>query len=272
MTAGAAQDRTFALQRLVVRTGMTILASLSCGLAGATVIKTVVDADHQACGRLLSMIKAAGVTAMTDEQLCDFRFSQLPPSKTNGVSFPHWVEIPVADGPAMYFRLLEANVPPKATSMRGYPWPQQMAGARQAAADKNLAFSKAYLKIEGTGEPVTFVQMDIKRCSAHPYMEHMAFPYYAVFRGEGFQHPWPVSTNLADPKQIALWKNNIPVEISIDNRWVDAGNGLPVSIGVSMQGLAGTGLDGPFHGAIDNYPVCQFNIMKVGSKKELRPD
>jgi hypothetical protein len=101
---------------------LAVMALACTGTTGAAVsIKTVVNSDPAACGSLLAMVKAAGVLNMSDEQLCDFRFARLPSSQTKGFAFPTWTVLPVDDPPAMYFRLLHANLAPDKISTYGYP-------------------------------------------------------------------------------------------------------------------------------------------------------
>jgi hypothetical protein len=161
-----------------VRLWVAVLALACTGTTGAAVsIKTVVNSDPAACGSLLAMVKAAGVLNMSDEQLCDFRFARLPPSQTKGFAFPTWTVLPVDDPPAMYFKLLNVNMAPDKVSSYGYPWPELTSAAKQAAADRNLVFSRTELPLEGKGAPLTFVQMDAKQCSTRDYMRHLTIPY-----------------------------------------------------------------------------------------------
>lgn len=253
-----------ALARRVV---LAIVGLLGTGLAGAvTTVQTVVNSDHQACGKLLAMVKAAGVRTMTDAQLCDFRFARLPPSMLQGFTFPHWEAMSVADPTGMYFRLRTANVAPRSMAATNTsPWPSLMKSAHQAAADNNLAFYKAELQLEGKGAPLTFVLMDdVKNCSKLPsYLENMGVPYYAIFDRPDLQHSEPVFPS-SESVQIALWKGNIPIQLSIWPYWVSVSDDdLKSMIQVTMEGLARSSIDGPFNGAIHAYSVCAFNIIKT---------
>jgi hypothetical protein len=252
---------------------LTAMVALACtGTTGAAVsIKTVVNSDPAACGSLLAMVKAAGVLNMSDEQLCDFRFARLPPSQTKGFAFPTWTVLSVDDAPAMYFRLLHANLAPDEVSNYGYPWSDQINAARQAAADNNLVFYKTELQLEGKGSPLTFVQMDIKQCSKRPYLKVIGFPAYAVFDQFDLKNPLPVKPSWTSDTQIFLWESRIPVEINITNQWFRIDD-RSKAMQITMQGLARSAMDGVFHGAIHDYPVCAFNILNTAkSHKEARP-
>lgn len=253
------------------RVAMGVAAMLCTGWVGAaTTIQTVVDSDHLACRRLLDMVKAAGVLTMTDAQLCDFRFARLPPAMTKGFTFPRWEEISVSDPTAMYFRLRTANVVPRSPATSSSPWPSYMKAVGQAVNDNNLAFYKTDLQLEGKGASVTFVQMDIKKCSGFPpYVKEIAAPFYAIFDHSNFQHPEPVS-NAPESEQVALWKNHIPIQLSIWPYWSSLSADDPTSlIQVTMEGLARSSVDGPFYGAIHAYSVCAFNIRRTKSVKRL---
>ena len=234
--------------------------------------KTIVNSDHAACASLLAMVKAAGVPDMSDEQLCDFRFARLPASQTKGFAFPTWTEMPVADPAAMYFKLLDANLAPDKVSNYGYPWTEETKAARLAAADHNLVFSKTELPLDGKGDPLTFVQMDVQRCSTLPYMKNIRLPYYAVFDRTDLQHSKPVKMSV-DPSQIVLWKSHIPVEISLWNSWGWNRFALdPPMIVVTLQGLVQASPDGQFAGDIYSYQVCQFDIFNTAKPhKESKP-
>lgn len=246
---------------------------LFTGLAGAaTTIKVDFNSDPATCGALLAMVKAAGVLNMSNEQLCDFRLARLPPSQTKGFAFPTWTAMSVADPAAMHFRLLNANLAPDKVSTYGYPWPDLISGAKQAAADHNLVFHKAALQLEGKGAPLTFVQMDIKRCSKLPYMKHVGFPYYAVFDQPDLKKPDAVKMGGGTQgTEIALWKGRIPVEITIWDHWIwNKFVPLPPMIQIVLQGLARSSVDGPFEGAVHSYSVCAFSIFDSDKPHEIK--
>jgi len=98
-----------AASRMWTRIGVALVALMASACVGAVTIKTELNAKPAMCAQLLHAIKAAGIPQMTDAQLCDFRFANLPPSKTEGFTFPHWLPLAVADPPAMFVRMIKAN-------------------------------------------------------------------------------------------------------------------------------------------------------------------
>ena len=254
-----------ACSHLLLRAGVALTSMAFAGLVGAVSIQTMLNSDHQACGALLDMVKAAHVPQMTDQQLCNFRFARLPPSVTTGFAFPVWTEMTVIDAPALYFKLLSSHLRPHGPSNLGYPWPDLMKGAQQASDDHNLIFSKAELQLEGKPPARTFVAMDTRRCSNQPYKGQIGFPFFGVFYQADLKEPEPVVAAPFLGAQIALWKKNIPVEIVVSDRWI-ATPGTPPTIRVVLEGLQKVPPKGQGLGYRDeyvySYPVCDFKISR----------
>ncbi|WP_199100681.1 hypothetical protein [Dyella sp. ASV21] len=238
---------------------------------GAATIKTVVNEKPPLCGQLLDMIKAAGIPQMTNEQLCDFRFAQLPPSKTQGFTFPSWHEVAVADPASMYLKLIVANRPPHAPY--GLPdLSKHREAANQAVRDHNLAFYMTTLSVSELTDDVntsptmtvsrrnlTFILMDIRHCSRLPYMGILDHPYHAAFESSDLQTPVP--TGAISGMQIALWKNEFPVRIIVNDRWMPIG-GQSVELGVDLENFWWHPAQGKIDAAMTGGTLCSFRIER----------
>lgn len=233
--------------------------------------------DPEVCTAFLAMVKAAGIARMTDEQLCDFRFAHLPSSATHGFTFPVWKRISVTDVPAMYFHLLQANVPAHGPFKMGYPWPNLMSAARAGAKDENLDFSVMQAALQNKGKDLTFVQMDIKRCSnavykpfyskssrqMQPYVKDIGLPFFSVFTKDDIKTPIPIMAAPFVGGQVAFWKKNIPIELTSVNGWVRLPGRKPELI-LALNGLKRVAAYGSGPSTLDEhvsaYPVCDLII------------
>lgn len=233
--------------------------------AAATTIKTKVNEDPEMCSQFLEMIKAAGIPEMSNAQLCDFRFEQLPPAKTRHFSTVHWRPLEVKDPAAMYFRMRMANVagPP---SNDGPPWPNLMKALAEAVADHNIAFDTTQVQLQGKGPKVTIVKMDVVRnCSLLPkYLGVMGVPYYAIHKGQALQHPLRIWIP-HESWQMMLWKHKqlqIPVLLGI---WPNWGPPLPgphdyLNI-LTLDTLVPDNVaNGKFHDTVSNYGRCDYDL------------
>jgi hypothetical protein len=233
------------IPKMRARLGLAMLALLCTTSVGAATIKTVVNADPPMCAQLLQMVKDARVPEMTDAQLCDFRFSRLPTSMTRGFTFPRWQEMAVADGSAMYLRMIAANRPPHSVAtLPNYVLAKN--AAEQAVRDKNLAFYTATVAVSGlaldkttmVSRPVntrdlTFVSMELRRCSK--LQDVLPSPFYAFFEHSDLRTPISTSVYMAGD-QIAEWKGKILVRLNVSYHWVKIGTALP-EIVVDLENL-----------------------------------
>lgn len=255
-----------------VRFGVIALSLLCTTSIGAATVKTVVNADPPMCAQLLNMVRDAGIPEMTDAQLCDFRFSGMPTSMTQGFIFPHWRKIAVADAdaPAMYLRMITANRSPHSKARRpDYALAQN--AAQQAVNDKNLVFYTGTVPVSGLmleknmmlSKPVstrnlTFVSMALRRCSK--LQDVLPSPFFAVFEKPDLMSPVPVAIDMSG-KEIALWKG-APVLLYVSYRW-EAIPPLPTGINVRLDNLWWSeGAKGRLDAAITGGTHCSFTIDK----------
>lgn len=231
----------------------------------ATTIETSADEDPVLCGQFLEMIKAAGIPEMSDAQLCDFRFEQLPPAKTRHFASVHWDPLEVKDPAAMYYRMRMANVsgPP---SNDGPPWPNLMKALAEAVADHNIAFETTQVQLQGKGPEVTVTKMDaVRSCSQLPkYLHVMGVPYYAIYKGKALQHPLRIWIP-HESWQMMLWKHKglqIPVLLEIWPYW---GPPVPephdylniVTLDTLVPDEVATG---KFRDTVSNYGTCAYDL------------
>jgi uncharacterized membrane protein YidH (DUF202 family) len=248
------------------RSCVAFVSFVCSACVGAATIQTVVNDKPPMCAQLQKMIEAAGVPQMTDAQLCDFRFARLPRSMTFGFTFPHWQEIAVADAPSMYLRMLVANRAPRsAAPPLDLSWARDR--ATQAALDHNLAFYRTTLPLDGRN--VTFVAMDIMRCSKLPYMRDLGFPYYATYDQPDFREPEP-SFTITDGVQIALWGKTTPVRLEIFNHW-ETGGGTAPAVVVMLENLDRFPAQGRRDAILNGATTCSFYIENKDKEKEKAP-
>ncbi|WP_153242655.1 hypothetical protein [Frateuria defendens] len=252
--------------------GVAVAAWLCTASAGAVTIKTVVNADSSMCGQLLKMVEVAGVPQMTDEQLCDFRFARLPPSMTEGFTFPQWKELAVADAPGMYVQMITANRAPHAPY--GLPdLSSRREAVNQAMHEHNLAFYKTILPVSEfkfdyktssvttvSKRDLTFVSMDIRHCSKLPYKDLIAFPFYAAFAGTDLKNPVPTDSIMSGD-QMAWWRGNRLVRINVSYHWVTIGS-RPPGIVVDLENLWWHPEERKLDAAITGGTHCSFSIDK----------
>lgn len=194
------------------------------GLAGArTTIKTIAAHDPLACRQFLDMVKAAGIPEMSDAQLCDFRFERLPPSIAKHFTAIDWKPLEVKDPVAMYRRMWVTNKINDGHNNMHFA-PDFLAAARGAAADHNLGFYTAQVRLQGKGPEVTVVKMDVLRgCTKLPaYLKNMPMPFYALYKGPLLQHPLPIYLPPYDGEQMMLWGQDgqqIPYLMHVFYKW-----------------------------------------------------
>jgi len=194
---------------------------------------------------------------MNDEQLCDFRLSSLPPSKTEGFTFPRWESFVVDDSAAMFEKMNKDNRAPTSVA-RPLDLKNLYDTAAQAARDNNLLFNKTRLSMDG--HDVTFLSMDIRRCSKLPYIQALERPFYAAYWQNDMKTPIPMDIAIGD-EQIALWNKKRPVLIYVANRWVLIG-GAPATVTVTLGPIRLASYEPPKGYAITGGDLCSISIEK----------
>ncbi len=226
----------------VVLAGVMIW-SLAAG--AATTITTVVNSDPAMCGRLLQMIKAARLSHMTDKQLCEFHFSQLPPSVTQGFTFLHWHRLKVADGPALYVKMLRANRAPGSVATEP-DYARERQHAEEAARKGVLAFYTTQIPVSAVTPPGvpqtaptagsnqwTVLSMRETKCPS-AVLPWMAGRYgdYSIFEQPKLHTPVPINIAVGG-SQLALWYGKL-VLIYVSPSWTAIGP-EPPGIYVSLD-------------------------------------
>lgn len=245
------------LDRVWLRLGSALAAMTASIAVGAVTIKTEINAQPAMCGQLLHMIKAAEIPQMTNAQLCDFRFATLPPSTIKGFTFPHWRPLAVTDAPAMFMQMIKGNRAPDSVARQ----PDLSAlhnAAIQAAQDHNLAFYTATLPMGARN--ITFVMMDIQRCSKLPYMSVLDHPFYATYEQGDLRVPVPTDVNTGSD-ELAFWDGAMLVGISISDRWLLIGN-PPATIGINLDNIRLSSHQWPKITTISGGTLCGFSAEK----------
>lgn len=250
------------------------LCTLLCAAgAGAATITTVVNSDPAMCARLLEMIKAARIPEMTDRQLCEFDFSQLPPTVTKGFTFPHWRRLDVADGPALYVKMLHANRAPGSVATEPN-YAKERQHAEEATRLGVLAFYTTQIPISAVtlnasyspptagSDRWTILSMRQTQCPS-PVDRWMVGRYgdYSIFEGPEMATPVPINV-AAGGSQLAMWNGKL-VQLYVAATWLKLGSGPPSTFvaldnfwwSLRMGGTkSGTGMWGGTH--------CSFSIDK----------
>ncbi|GGA41133.1 hypothetical protein GCM10010981_32920 [Dyella nitratireducens] len=187
------------------------------------------------CGEFLQMVKEAGVPQMTDDQLCNFRFTKLPPSKTKEFTFPDWKKVAVADPSSTYLTMMKANRGEHSVANLPLNLSDQIKAVADASSDKNLAFYTGSMTFEGRA--ISFMYMDTLRCSKKPYMaNYPPIKYRAAYEGADLKKTIP--SEFGGSGELAIWKNTNPVILDSFDRWVAALPGdRPVDI-VAVENIA----------------------------------
>lgn len=194
-----------------------LLTLLATELVGATTIKTEVNSNPKMCSEFLKMVKEAGVPQMTDDQLCNFRFTKLSPSKTTEFTFPNWQKTAVANPSSMYLMMMKANRGEHSAASPPFHLSDQLKAVTDASFDKNLAFYVGSMTFEG--RPISFMYMDILRCSRKPYMaNYPPIKYRTAYEGADLKKPIP--SEFGGSGELAIWKNKNPVILNSFDRWV----------------------------------------------------
>jgi hypothetical protein len=198
-----------------------LLTVLATELTGATTIRVNVNSNRQMCGDFLKMVKRAGVPQMTGDQLCNFRFTQLSPSKTVGFTFPTWQKMVVADPSSTYLMMMEANRGQHSVANPPADLNDRVKAATDASLDKNLAFYTGSMTFDGRA--ISFLYMDTLRCSKKSYMvNYPPIEYHAAFEDADLKKPIP--SEFGGDGELAIWNNTHPVLLHSFDRW---GKSLP---------------------------------------------
>lgn len=250
---------------------LALALALSTSAGAVTTIKTSVYNDPLLCKQFFGMVKAAGIPEMSDAQLCDFRFARLPPSIAKRFTAIDWKPLKVKDPVAMYRSMRMANLS-RPAGRAGPPWPHLMKAAAEAAADHNLGFYTAKVKLQGKGLDVTVVKMDIVRgCSKlPPSLKTMGIPYYAIYKGATLKHPLRFWIPL-ESSEMVFWNGkgiNMPVLLTVFPYW-----GPPIAGAtdtyfneVTASTLVPDNVkSGPFRDTVSDYGVCQED-MRASTK------
>ena len=229
-----------------------ILFSLA---AGAVNIRENVNSRPELCRQFADIIKASGVSNMTDAQLCHFRFDQLPAVAAAGFTFPTWKPLKVSDPLVMYKRMVLANW--------GADWadsatPQQFFGnyiqglyqgyeeATLATREHAVSFYTATLPTSKwfghASQPETLkrvsmnfhlLQMRINFCADKKLR---SAPYYAVSYKPDLNNPFD-STAL-DGSTIALWHGDLLLIDAGPTWWFNQPESPPPSITFTINWAA----------------------------------
>lgn len=246
----------------------SIMGTTSVG--AATRIETVVNSDPVMCARLLQMVKAADFPAMTDKQLCEFRFSQLPPSVTKGFTFLRRHKLQVADAPTMYVKMLHANRAPGSVANKPN-YVKERWLAEQAARKGVIAFYTAQLPISAVtlnasytppragSDYWTIIFMEQTKCpSAVPGIAGRPW-LYSIFEKPDLQMPVPSMVSVG--AELALWHGKLFV-LDYPPYWQKFGpgpSGIYVSLDIFWWTSGGDRVPAGMWGGTH----CSFNINKL---------
>lgn len=196
-----------------------LMAVLATELVDATTITTDVNHNRQMCGDFLKMVKRAGVPQMSDDQLCNFRFTRISPSKTAGFTFPAWKKVEMADPSSTYLMMMSANRGEHSVARQPVNLSDQIKAAADASRDKNLAFYTGSMAFDG--RPISFLYMDTLRCSKKSYMAtYPPIEYRAAFEDVDLKKPIP--SEFGGDGELAMWNKTHPVVLRSFDGWVKA--------------------------------------------------
>lgn len=241
-------------RRLLAQSALLIGTMVWSLEAGAVTIREVLNSSPKLCDQFVSILKTAGVPYMTDTQLCQFQFDQLPASTTKEFTFPRWTKLSVSDPAEMFKRIVLARW---SVSWANSATPEQFFGnyiqglnqsyqlVLRAANERALNFYEAALPAhEWSGvdtshlETLKFlpknfylVQMQANTCSDKT-LRHLPNPDYAVSYQPDMKESFD-SASLGD-SEIALW-HGILLLIHVDKWWSDQSERHPQSVNAAIN-------------------------------------
>jgi hypothetical protein len=248
--------------RLLARVPWAALAVASTATAGTVTMHTITDFDKTTCAAFRKMVVAADIAGMTDQQLCDFRFARLPASATKGFTFPRWKELKVSD-PVETFRSVSLGNMHRAGHTAGYPTDLVLESVSVNSKANNLRFYTTDVQYQGKGPVATLLLADVVSCPKGTFNNEMDAPALFSFNDQNLtkQEPMDPSSAASAGTELAFWKGNIPVVLSISNRWIklssQPGPGLDVEL---MSWYRRKDGDDPEY--IYEYPVCAVTLKK----------
>jgi hypothetical protein len=240
--------------------GWSALITVSTATAGTVTLRTVDESDKDACEALRNMVVAADMAHMTDEELCDFRFSRLPPAKTIGFTFPDWKRLSVADPVETFRKAIVDDMRPGKKKL-GYATSAMLESVSINSGAGNLSFYTSEVKISGEGSDTTLLLADISSCRNGDVNNEMGAPAVFAFRDRErtSQEPMSPSSWATGGAQVALWKGNIPIRLTNSTSWTKRMPRPGSILSVSLMGWYRRTDEGtPEY--IYAYPVCSIAL------------
>ncbi|QWT21179.1 hypothetical protein KPL74_03985 [Bacillus sp. NP157] len=253
------------LRRAFVKALLLSMPFSATVVAGSVTMRTVTNLNGPVCAALKRMIVGANIQRMSDQDLCTFRFSKLPPSKTEGFVFPRWSEFTVSDPVATFTTFLKGDRWSSSgeTSPMDFTAPNRSVSPSQLAVLRGLTFSRTQVRLLGAKEEMTLVSVDVPGCRNAAIENDIAVPAIFAFRDDGrvYQEQTRPTSRETGGEEIAFWKGNIPVRLSIFNAWVRPKNLDTSGVVIELMELSRRG-DSSQGEYLFAYPTCAFSLEK----------
>ncbi|WP_157798602.1 hypothetical protein [Dyella ginsengisoli] len=218
--------------------------ALALGLVPALVVAGQVayqdpNTDREICPDFYKVVNGANLSKLTDDELCNFRFSNLGFRPSRDFSTPKWVVLDVKDPVATYEKMVNADYPAYGVKTRPVADEETLNKISSYYKDGYIEFVKSNVPmvtydVTSSRVPIgsiTLVEMRYRRCPVGN-RNAVPAPYFAAFYDTDLNHPM-VANGMSISSEIVIWKGWVPIALTYPDRWLagdDSRKGLFVNI------------------------------------------